>query len=275
MTRTATRVVPPPPSEPAPETIPAEVVAAEPAPPPEIVPQPAPVAEEVPLVAPEPVAERDRSDLWVWAVGGLVVLAGLALWLLRRRTDEDVYYDETVAEPPVALVADPDPLVATPVAVTAARPALELGVRPVRAGVDEGEARVDFELTVDNHGSVTARDVQVSTWMIQSGSTGGEMEQMLIEPPANTTLSAVDAGETRRLDSSVTLPTSGIEGDSVLPVVVAEARYRLSDGSQAITQISFAVGVPVDGELAHFDTEHPSGLHEDVVAREVDTLERA
>lgn len=241
----------------------AAVPVAEPAPLPEVIaePEPVPVAEAPPLVAPEPDTERQGSDLWLWAVGGLLVLAGLALWLLRRRrVDEGVYYEEAPAVPP---------------AVPASQPAIELGVRPVRAGVNGKEARVDFELSVDNYGSVPARDVQVSTWMIPAGSAGSEMEQMLIEPPAEAKLSQVNAGESRRLDSSVTLPTSGIEGDSVLPVVVAEARYRLSDGSEEKTQVSFAVGVPMDGDLAHFDTEHPSGLHEGVEARPVETLERA
>jgi hypothetical protein len=49
--------------------------------------------------------------------------------------------------------------------------------------------------------------------------------------------------------------------------VVADALYRLPDGSEARTSVSFAVGVPFQGELAHFDVENPSGLHEGLEAR--------
>jgi hypothetical protein len=50
-------------------------------------------------------------------------------------------------------------------------------------------------------------------------------------------------------------------------VVHAEARYTLPDGSEGRTAASFAVSVPMGGNLALFDVENPSGLHEGVEAR--------
>jgi hypothetical protein len=149
------------------------------------------------------------------------------------------------------------------------RPWIELLMRPVRAGVGEDEAVVEFELSVDNHGSAPAEDVRVSTWMLAAGSPAqSEAERMLIEPSGEPTLShaTIDAGEARQVEGAVAMPRAGLH-DAVLPVVVAEARYRLPDGSEGRTSASFAVGVPLGEELAHFDVENPSGLHEHVVAR--------
>lgn len=279
--RTAPQAV----TEPVPAPV-AEPVAAVPAPPPAVE---APVAAE-PAPLPEATTPAEETappqeggiGFLPWAlIAGAVILGAIAFMLRRRRrAEEELHYDETYAEP--VAVAEPEPFVtpaaAAPLAAVGpelGRPAIELMMRPVRAGVDEDEARVEFELTVDNHGSAPARDVEVSTWMIPAGSASSDMERMLIERPADATLSEVEPGDAQRIESSVALPTSGLADDSVLPVVVAEARYRLSDGTEARTSASFAVGVPLDGELAHFDLEHPSGMHDDVEARPLEERELA
>jgi hypothetical protein len=151
------------------------------------------------------------------------------------------------------------------------RPALDLTMRPLRAGVSDEDARVEFELAVGNNGTATARDIRISAWMFPAGSESSDMERTLMEHGTETTLAEVDAGDIRRIESSVALPTAGLEQDSVLPVVVTEARYRLADGSEKRTSARFAVGVPVGEQLAHFDLENPSGLHEDVEARPLET----
>ncbi|HEX8375614.1 MAG TPA: hypothetical protein VF606_10590, partial [Geminicoccaceae bacterium] len=160
-------------------------------------------------------------------------------------------------------------------AVPEGRPEIDLRMRPVRAGVEGQDARVEFELTVDNSGSVPAEDVRVSTWMLASGSS--QAEQALIAPAgtAETPSVTIAAGEARTMEASVGLPTSGVDGDAILPVVVADASYRLPDGSTAHATARFAVGVPDGEELAHFGIDNPSGLHEGVVARELGELERS
>jgi hypothetical protein len=110
--------------------------------------------------------------------------------------------------------------------------------------------------------------------MFPAGTEASEMERMLIKSPAPATLNHVDAGGGERIETAVTLPTPRIGSDSLLPVVVAEARYRLSDGSEGRTSAAFAVGVPIEGELAHFDVENPSGLHEGVEAWPLGEVER-
>jgi len=240
---------------------------------------------------------RGRDMTWQWALAAaaiaLIAIASALLIARRRRRVEEAYYEEPVyeepayaapvaADEPVALAtaavaeevvvshsdqADVDALAASSEPVPN-RPWLEFLMRPVRAGTSEDEARVEFELTVGNTGTVPARDVRISTWMVAAGE-GTDMERSLIEPPADAALSEMDIepGDGARVDGAIGLPTESLHG-AVLPVVVADARYRLPDGSEGRTHASFAVGLPTSGDgLAPFDADEPSGLREDVEAR--------
>ena len=132
----------------------------------------------------------------------------------------------------------------------AGRPWLELLMRPIRAGTSKDDAIVQFELTVGNTGSVPAEHVRISTWMVAAGA-GTDMERSLIRAPADATVSEVDiaAGEGAMLEAEVALPRAGYEEEGILPVVVADARYRLPDGREGRTMASFAVGLtPAEGE---------------------------
>ncbi|HZG08888.1 MAG TPA: hypothetical protein VEZ70_07910 [Allosphingosinicella sp.] len=180
----------------------------------------------------------------------------------------------------VPLVAAAAPLAATDVAAARplaprGRPEIDLSMTPIRAGVEGVGARVEFQLTVGNRGAVSAEDVRVSTWMLAAGSSNEE--QMLIAPTdhADTPPVTIAAGEERTMNAQVGLPTSQVEGEAVLPVVIADARYRLPDGGEGHTTARFAVGVPDGEELAHFAIHNPSGMHEGVVARELGEIERS
>jgi hypothetical protein len=149
------------------------------------------------------------------------------------------------------------------------RPWLDLQMRPVRAGVGEDAARVEFELGIENNGSAPARDVRVLAWLLAGNSPrASEMESMLIERGDAPQLfeTTLPPGDGRSVETAVALPRAEL-GDAILPVVHAEARYTLPDGSEGRTAASFAVSVPMGEELAVFDVENPSGLHEGVEAR--------
>ncbi|HEX9932421.1 MAG TPA: hypothetical protein VGB08_06215 [Allosphingosinicella sp.] len=156
--------------------------------------------------------------------------------------------------------------------VHAGRPALDLDLRPRRAGVRGADAIVEFELALGNKGDAPARHVRVATWLFPSAvAQPADTQRALIEGGAaaggKAALPTLDPGSAETIDSSLSLPTAGVAGDEVLPVVLAEARYTLPDGSEERTTASFEVGVPAAGDLAWFAIDNPSGLHEDVVAR--------
>jgi hypothetical protein len=148
------------------------------------------------------------------------------------------------------------------------RPWLEMLMRPIRAGTTVDDARVEFELTVGNTGSVPARDVRISTWMFPAGDEASDMEKLLIDSEES-----MAPGDGTRVEAAISVPKAALP-DAVLPVVVADATYRMPDGSEGRTRASFAVGMARDGELAPFPTDRSSGLLETVEARLHGDLER-
>jgi hypothetical protein len=245
--------------------------------------------------------------LWLLAGGAILIaaLAFFGLRGRRRRTD-DAVYEETAYEAPVAEAApepsfvrptaDPVPTYVAPVAAAAAAPAvaeeasvedadqsdvdalaadsepvsgrpwLEFLMRPVRAGTSQDDTIVQFELTVGNTGTVAAKDVRISTWMF-AGNEGSDMERTLITPPAGASVSEVDieAGDGTRVDGEISMPKS--DRDTVLPVVHADARYRLPDGTEGRTSASFSVGLPDGDGISPFQLDRATGLIETVEAR--------
>jgi hypothetical protein len=129
-------------------------------------------------------------------------------------------------------------------APVANRPWLEFGLRPVRAGTSEEEALVDVELTVGNSGDVPARDVRISTFML-ADAEGSEMESLLTGRAPDTTVPPVtiQPGDGTRVDAHLAVP-KGEMGRVFNPVIVAEARYTLPDGSEGRTSAAFKIGRP-------------------------------
>lgn len=287
--RTATRTtrVPAPVIVPAPVSVAPVPVPVDTLPPAAAVPLPPPVAqapptEVLPETPPAPVTTTvetgdGRDSLLPWLLGGLLLIGALAFFALRRRRRTDVYDEQVYAAAEPVHVA---PVAAAPIVtpvetvVPAGRPELELAMRPRRAGVSGDDARVEFELTVGNTGPVAAENVRISTWMLAAGSSEAESALIVPRAHADTPAVTIGAGESRTMEASVALPTSEVQGDAVLPVVVADARYSLPDGSEGRTSASFAVGVPDGEELAHFGIDNPSGLHEGVVAKPLGEPER-
>lgn len=302
-TRTATRQAAP---RSAAATAAPAAAASVPATPAPLAAQPAPAAEPAPLpvetlpVETLPADTATTADTggsnglptWAWLLAGLA-LAGIIVALLTRRRRSVVEEDYVVEEPAVyaepvraegpadfgadyqAPIVAPAMMAAAPIAASfeAGEPQIEFEMRPVRAGVGEDDARVDFQLGVANRGTAAARDVRVSAWMLGANSPArSEAEDALIERVD------IDAGEDANVEASVGLPRSGLSQDAIIPVVVAEATYTRPDGSEGRTTATYQVGVPDDGnggEMIYFDVENPSGLHGGVVAREIEELERA
>ncbi len=132
------------------------------------------------------------------------------------------------------------------------RPWLEFAMRPVRAGTSADEAVVEIELTVANAGSIRADDVRIATFMLPAGADS-EMERLLTGGAADPSIAptSIDPGEGTRIDATLALLKSdigtGARGEDFSPVVVADARYRLPDGSEGRTSAAFRIGARDEG----------------------------
>jgi hypothetical protein len=197
----------------------------------------APVIEPVPVAKAEPRKEPEylRRSAPVGAAAAEPVVAA-----------PDAV---AMSTPPAADVAQ----LTAGTAPVAERPWLEFAMRPVRAGTNIEEALVEIELTVGNAGSAPARNVRISTFLLSSDPTGSEMERLLVNPPADGTTDPVtiNPGEGKRIDATLALLKSDMGEnlpDAIRPIIVADARYTLEDGSEGRTSASFVVGVtPEEG----------------------------
>jgi hypothetical protein len=229
-----------------------------------------PVYEE-PVAAPEPALAAAPA---VEPIPASAFAPAAAIPL----ADWSEHVDEPVIEPARVSVAEVD--AADAEAVTAGsepapgRPWLEFFLRPVRAGIDDEAATVEFDLIVGNTGSEPARDVRVSAFMFPAGSAGeSEMERMLIERRGEAAELALDAGDAARVEGAASLPKQALAGE-VLPVVVADARYRLPDGSEGRMRAAFEVGRAEGESLAPFAADRPTGLTGEVATRLHGEVER-
>ena len=119
---------------------------------------------------------------------------------------------------------------------------------------------------------MSAKDVRISTFLLSSDPNGSEMERVLINPPLDATTDPVtiEPGEGKRIDATLALLKSDMGEnlpDTFRPIVVADARYTLADGSEGRTSASFEIGVtPEEGEGLDPIELSRSSMHENVGA---------
>ena len=207
-------------------------------------PQPEPVAV-APVIQPVPVAKAEPRREPEYLRRAVPVGAAAAAMEPVVAAPDAVEMSTPPADEVAALTAGTAPI--------AERPWLEFAMRPVRAGTNVDEALVEIELTVGNSGTVPARDVRISTFLLSSDPNGTEMERLLLSPPAEATTDPVTIkpGEGKRIDATLALLKSDMgenPPDTIRPIIVADARYTLEDGSEGRTSASFVVGVtPEEG----------------------------
>lgn len=157
------------------------------------------------------------------------------------------------------------------------RPQLELAMRPLRAGVTRKGGVVEFELTVANAGGVEAQDVRIGAFMLNGDARDSAMERMLVNPPVDAVVEAdsIAPGDGTRVDAAVTLPRDDLHAaddghghEGFTPIVLADARYRLPDGSEGRTAAAFTIGRVNGGEtLVPIDLENGPAMYDDIEAR--------
>lgn len=226
----------------------------------------APVVEPRPVVTPAPVA----------AMAAAPIAAHASADPAPRHEPEvhDALENATLTRPD----ADDIDAVLGGAAPQGDRPQLELAMRPIRAGVNRDEGVVEFELTIANAGGVEAQDVRVAAFMLSDRPGQGDaIERLLIDPPADHVVDAdsIAPGGGARIDAAVTLPRDDLHVASdeaghagFTPVVLADARYRLPDGSEGRTAAAFTIGRVDGGDvLMPIAVEDEPAMYADIEAR--------
>ena len=233
------------------------------------VPEPEATPEAEPTVVPEPatadpVPERADAAMlwWPWAAGAalLALLIGYLLGRGRRAKPVPVAFTRESAPPPPP-APQPEPVAARPAIVPAApasaptRPEddgrfLDFSLRPLRVGLQNGDAVLDFDLAVGNATGVAAEEIRIATLMMSANpDQDRHIEQFL----AGEGTSSVEAfplapGDGRTLEATMTLPARAINTVTThdrpffVPMIVVDARYRWADGRSSRTSAAFMVG---------------------------------
>ncbi|RHW17366.1 hypothetical protein D1610_10335 [Sphingomonas gilva] len=158
------------------------------------------------------------------------------------------------------------------------RPWIEFALRPVKAGVNVMDAVVEFELTVGNAGAVAADDVRIAAWLLSaSPNQEAEIARFLEDTPAEAVMAPIEIppGGGQQVNAAIALPRAGVNVVTVrdrrffVPLVVADARYRLPDGGEGRTSATFVVGTARDGQekLGPIWLDRGIRMHANVEAR--------
>lgn len=241
---------------PATQTAPVPAASPAPAPAPVAAAAPEPAAPAMPAARAVPAAAPAANNSLLWAplvLCGLIILGLIGYLFARRRRTDAIVYDEPSYAP-----VEEAPVAAAPVAAetheVAGRPWIDIGLRPIRS---EADGEVGMEVTVSNSGDAEARDVRVSTWML-NGTPSPEGEQALIEARSEAQVATFDVAPGDESSMEATLPLSAQAGT---PILVAEARYPLPAGGEGRIAATFEI--------------ERNGSSENVEVRLQDILERA
>jgi hypothetical protein len=200
------------------------------------------LAAETPVVAERPQFLRAAPVISPIAAPVVAPLAAAPL------TDEPAPAATEDASLEKAEAGDVEALTAGDAPV-ADRPWLEFAMRPIRAGSNVDEALVEIELTIGNAGNIAAEDVRISTFMFADGSASeAAMERLLVERgDEGIAPVTIEPGEGTRVDATLALLKRDLSDTAEFsPVVMADARYRLPDGSEGRTCATFLIGVTND-----------------------------
>lgn len=208
----------------------------------------APIAEPPqPGPAPETAATPATPDKrWVWIIGGLALIGGLAFLTWWRRKPEPrpaIAADGAPAaapEPPVAPALAPPPpapVPAVPIASPRARLALALDIISARLGL--AGLTVGYRLTLTNEGELAAQDAGIRALMASAGTSPAEVLQQFFDgaighPFANGL--TIEPGATHAVGGEISLPPESARPIEVgtrrllIPLAAFDVQYRWREG---------------------------------------------
>lgn len=223
---------------------------------------PAMVATNVPapVVSPSFDASTKSTSVtsqspWLWIIGGLIAMGVVVALFVRRRkpVEQEAYQEPHSVAPlkpalpfvaPVAIVPVVKPAVSSVKKLKAAKPGVGderpwIGISLQATGSNaRGETDlVEYNLIVENAGEVVARDVEVSTFLIDGRVRSSETEASLIDPVGETQSRFIDLapGASVPIASTLSVP-HGTD-----PCIIAEARYPLPGGGEGHIAARFII----------------------------------
>ena len=249
-TRRAPAAAPPVPATPETETVPPITADSDAGPAPSLETPIAPLPDS--QAQTEPVSTAEGESWWLYAIPlvGLLVL-GAALLRRRRRVAEQPAPEEPVAAP--ATPTADRPADAPPRAERAPRPWLELDLKAQRASFTDTEWVVQFELTVANTGTVSARNLKIDVMLFNAGKEQdkeiGAFFRTAGRDSTKLALPTLEAGRTGIIDGEVAMPLAEMRAMKLnnqtlfIPVVGVNALYDWGEeGSSGQTAKSYIVG---------------------------------
>lgn len=199
-----------------------------------------PVEQPQPAPLPETAATPATQDhkLWLWIIGGLALVGGLALLAWRRRKSEPqpvIPVDAAPAVPPKPPVAPLAPPPAPPVAIASQRARLKLSLDILTARLGLAGLTVGFRLTLTNEGEEAAQDAGIRALMASADAGPAEALQQFYggaigHPFANGL--AIEPGASLAVAGEITLPPESARPIEVgtrrllIPLIAFDVHYR-------------------------------------------------
>jgi len=239
---------------------------------------PTPTPIPTPVLPTAVVVPERRVTPWPWIGLAALLLVFGVVWALAGRRKPLTKPDESAPEiaAPVPVPTERSPVSAR---VTAGdRPWLEFTFHPKRAGTNLLGAAVDYQLTVANPGTATARDIRVACELLGASRTQDAEIVALYDDTIDLPVAppfVLAPGEVRVIDGFATRPRDRLEGIEVrgrpmfVPIVAVRARYAYDADSAGLATTSYVVGIERTGgaRMAPIWLDQPPRMRSDVGAR--------
>jgi hypothetical protein len=138
---------------------------------------------------------------------------------------------------------------------TRLRPSLEIGVRPLRCLVEDGQVMLEFEVDLFNSGTAPARTIVAEASLLNASATQDQELAAFFSRPATAgePLDAIPPMKRMTMTSRVVAPRTAIQEYDVggrkafVPVLALNAVYEWSNG-KGQTSTAYLVGRETNGE---------------------------
>lgn len=240
-------------------------------------PQSAPVATASELPANNgPLAAPPKPSMLPWLLAAFALAAGAILFFWWRSRPREAFAGGAQAEyfsaPEPAVAPEPafEPVPLPPVPPVPAprrpssgggvvasrlRPALEIGMQPLRCTVDDSQVTIEFEVELFNAGTAPARFVLAEASLLNASATQDQDLAAFFSNPtgAGDRLDAIPPMRRINLTSKVVAPRDSVHEyelagrKSFVPVIAFNALYEWS-GGKGQTSAAYLVGRETRGD---------------------------